>query len=66
MCFFHHDRWLGGGGEFLVQRSIRERAAEMHGSQIQPPGIMMTPYSVQNWYKHGSYYFTNFLKLARK
>ena len=43
-----YDRWLGG---FLVQRSIGDvplgRAAEMHGSQNQPPGIMMTPYSVQ-------------------
>ena len=45
MCFFHHDRWLGG---LLVQRSIRGRAAEMHAwSQNQLPGIMMTPYSVQ-------------------
>ena len=43
MCFFHHDRWLGAGGSW----SIRGRAAEMHGSQSQPPGIMMTPYSVQ-------------------
>ena len=44
MCFFHHDCWLGG---FLVQKSIRGHAAEMHGSQNQPPGIMMTPCSVQ-------------------
>ena len=33
-------------GGFLVQRSIWGRAAEM-GSQNQPPGITMTPYSVQ-------------------
>ena len=35
------------GWGVLVQRSIRGRATEMHGSQNQRPGIIMTPYSVQ-------------------
>ena len=63
-----HYRWLGVLSTMLVQWSqIRGRAAEMHGSQNQPPGILMTLKLIQckNWYKHGSY-FQNFLKLARK
>ena len=56
-------KWTGGG-EFLVQRPIWERAAKM-GLKISPPGIAMTPYSMQNWYKHGLY-FQNFPKFAWK